>query len=310
MHLVTGYAGKEHVTAADMGALYAGIATDEKVVLPVNEQFAATVISSNLIEIASGDALLNGRHVRIPYGQTDRCAVDSCGQGFYRTDLIVIRYTKDEDTFVEKAELVVLKGPSAESAGQVPPAPAMVIENILDEPTLCEYALYKLRINGTGIAAVEPMFKVLDSIQQIKYELQGKLDCAKILWSGYLQGDTVSGNSETFSIPANCFFDGGKQLILAINGYCPEEETFAYGLCQVGLCFGDATDFGTDDSHMPYKYGEGEMSVYVKENEASGHTISGKIQVVKVADDRYAMCKIKNSSSTFCMTSICAIVPV
>lgn len=310
MHLVTGYAGKEHVTAADQGALQAAIISTGKRVLPVDEQFAHTVVSNNILQIGSGAALINGRYARIPYGQTERIMVDGCPQGYYRSDIIAIRYTKNEDTYVEKAELVVLKGSPRDSVGGVL-LPDVVEGDILKGALICEYPLYSVNISGAaGIVAVKKIFSVAENIEGMAAKLANKKDCVRLLWSGYLQGNTVSGTAETFSVPEECFFDNGKQLILIVNGYCPKEEANPYIIQQIGMCFGDATDFGTDDEHIPYEYGEGEKTIYVKETANTGHTINATIQVVKVPDDRYATCRFNNKSPYFCVTSISAVVPV
>ena len=50
-HIVTGYAGKEHVTSADAGALNAGIVGSGKYVLKTGNQFAVEIVSNNLIKV-------------------------------------------------------------------------------------------------------------------------------------------------------------------------------------------------------------------------------------------------------------------
>lgn len=64
-HIVTGYAGKEHVTSADAGALNAGIVGSRKYVLKTGNQFAAEIVSNNLIKVKSGDLVNQGRHMRM-----------------------------------------------------------------------------------------------------------------------------------------------------------------------------------------------------------------------------------------------------
>ena len=47
LHLVTGYAGKEHVTSADQGSFHANLLLIGSYVLNVGNKFAATIVSSN-----------------------------------------------------------------------------------------------------------------------------------------------------------------------------------------------------------------------------------------------------------------------
>jgi len=77
MHLVTGYAGQEHITAADQGSWNAAIVGSGEYVLKKGSQFAATVITNNQIRIADGDILMQGRHIRLNEGTYD------CDDTFY-----------------------------------------------------------------------------------------------------------------------------------------------------------------------------------------------------------------------------------
>ena len=66
IELVTGHAGQGHVSSADAGRLNAGICGAGKYVLDTGLKFAYSIESANLIRIASGDAINQGRHITIP----------------------------------------------------------------------------------------------------------------------------------------------------------------------------------------------------------------------------------------------------
>lgn len=151
-----------------------------------------------------------------------------------------------------------------------------------------------------------------------KIRESGSSSGMKILWSGLLNCDGYVGlNNEgvEFSIPKDCFFNDGKELILAINGYCPEDDFSAFPLLMVGMCFGNAEDFGLDPDSELYPYKCGDFSRYilheerfVTESSSNYSVIRIDVHVKKVADSRYAVCTVQNRSSHFYITSISAVL--
>lgn len=115
IHIVTGYAGKEHVTSADAGSMNAGIVGTGRYVMQTAEQFAAEIVSNNLIKVKSGDLMNQGRHMRIDVNDYEEVTIQNGAQSVFRNDLIVARYKKDPSTLIETTEIVVIKG----TAGQL-----------------------------------------------------------------------------------------------------------------------------------------------------------------------------------------------
>lgn len=140
----------------------------------------------------------------------------------------------------------------------------------------------------------------------------------KILWSGLLNCDGYVGlNNEgvDFSIPQDCFFEDGKELILAFNGYCPEDDFSTFPLLMVGMCFGNAEDFGLDPDSELYPYKCGDFSRYILHEERYVDASSVNyarividVHVKKVPDSRYAVCTVQNHSGHFFITSISAVL--
>ena len=168
--LVTGYAGVAHVSSADAGALNAGILGSGRYVLNIGNKFAYTTVSNNLITIADGDLLNQGRHCRIRVNDTVSCTIENGLSGVKRNDLIVMRYQKDTNTAVESATVVVIKGTSGSTATD----PTYNVGNILGNDLIDDFPLYRVRLNGLSIEGVDALFSVTSSIQ-------GKIDDSKRL---------------------------------------------------------------------------------------------------------------------------------
>lgn len=164
MHLVTGYAGKEHITAADHGALHSAVFGTGQYVLSKGNQLSASVITNNQIRIADGDIMMQGRHIRLNEGTNVDLTIENGAQGKKRNDLIVARYTKDSATGVEDCNLVVIKGEAVESN---PADPAYTSCDIIeDHAILNDMPLYRVPLNGITVGDLVPLFTVLDKNMQ------------------------------------------------------------------------------------------------------------------------------------------------
>lgn len=160
LHLVTGYAGVEHVTAADHASLHAALFGEGEYVLNRGSKFAATIISNNSIRVADGDIIMQGRHIRLNEGNYVDLAVENGTQGLVRNDLIVARYTKNSVTGVEDCSLVVIKGTASEGTATDPDYTDGDIIN--DHVLVAEMPLYRVRLNGLNVQNLVELFEVFE----------------------------------------------------------------------------------------------------------------------------------------------------
>lgn len=162
LHLVTGYAGKVHVTAEDQASLYAALFGADAFVLDRGNKLAATVVTNNSIKISDGDAIFQGRHVRLGYGQSVGLTIENGAVGQKRNDLIVIRYSKTLDTGVEGANLVVIKGTATTGTAS---DPEYTSANIFDGNVLkADMPLYRVPLDGLNVQELVPLFTVFGAI--------------------------------------------------------------------------------------------------------------------------------------------------
>lgn len=162
LHLVTGYGGFDHVTAADDGSLNAAIFGSGSYVLNRGNCLNASAITSNVIRIKDGDILMNGRHVRLNEGTYVDLTIANGAQGMKRNDLIVCRYTKNTGTGIEECNLVVIKG-SATSG--TPSDPSYTEGDVLaGNATQSDFPLYRVHLDGLNIAYFEPLFRIIEGL--------------------------------------------------------------------------------------------------------------------------------------------------
>lgn len=167
MHLVTGCAGTEHITAADQGAFNAALIGTGQFVLDKGNGLAAQVITNNQVRILDGELMMQGRFVRLDPDTYVDLTIDSGTQGYYRNDLIVARYTKDEVTGVEGCNLVVIKGTAVTGS---PSDPAYTADDITNGASvLNDFPLWRLPISGINVGTPESMFgdRFIDSMRTL-----------------------------------------------------------------------------------------------------------------------------------------------
>ena len=165
VEIITGHTGKEHVTAEAAGALHAGVIGTGKYVLAGGNQFAAEIVSNNLIKIKSGELVNQGRHMRIPVNSYEEVTIQNGTQKMYRSDLIVMRYKKNTSLQVESAELVVIKGKASSSIQTS--VPSYVNGNILSGATQDDFPLYRVSLSGLTITSVTKLFSVSPTIEML-----------------------------------------------------------------------------------------------------------------------------------------------
>ena len=165
-YLDTGDTGRA-VSAESDGALFAGIFGSAKYVLENGSQLKAEVQSNNIVKISDGDAVMYGRHVRIPANDSALVTINNGHSGTNRIDLIVFRYTKDS-TGKETVDLVVIQG---EDSTGTATAPTAVDGNILTGAMQSDFPLYSVELNGINIVKVNPLFNVIGNISKLQEEL-------------------------------------------------------------------------------------------------------------------------------------------
>ncbi len=148
--LITGLKTTADIESQDDGArIYGTISNKDRVLEISGNLWGPQIISNNCIRIKSGEALIQGRHVRqAPNTYTD-LTINNGEQGKKRYDIIVLRYTKAIGTGIENVELAVVEGTPTTSS--TPTVPSLTTGNIFTGCTIHEMALYRVLIDGLTI---------------------------------------------------------------------------------------------------------------------------------------------------------------
>lgn len=194
MQIITGYEGQPHITAAQDGAVNAGIVGGGSYILGVGGKLAATAQSANEVRISDGVLVMNGRAAAIPYGTYDSLTISNGAQGMLRRDLIVATYTNSGG--VESIELEVLTGTPAASS---PVDPSYTSGNVYEGDATVQVPLYRVNINGITISSITTLIDVLDPLAGVISSLSDNLGSFKVVYSAISANSginfTITGNA-------------------------------------------------------------------------------------------------------------------
>lgn len=173
--LMDGFADGPHVTEVQIGLANQATFGADDYVLEGGRESEAQVLTNNSIRIFDAVYCIQGRRDVIPASGYTDVTIANGTQGMNRNDIIVRRYKKNESSEIESTEYAVIKGtPNAGAAVD----PEVTTGDIRSGATLHEMALYRVKITGLNITAVEPMFNILKnmaSLQKEFAELNSKL---------------------------------------------------------------------------------------------------------------------------------------
>lgn len=164
VHLVTGYAGFEHIKSEDQGSLYASLFGKGQFVLEAGKQIKAEIIDNNTVRVSDGDILMQGRHIRIAAGDYEDVTITTGTAGKDRIDLVCLTYEKDTSDGTEKAYIEVIKGTETEGK---PTMPEFIDGDILNGAEKNQMPLYKVTILGVVLSDITCLFKTVPSYEKI-----------------------------------------------------------------------------------------------------------------------------------------------
>lgn len=163
-HLVTGYAGKEHIRSADQGSFNAAFFGDGEFVMSSGSRFAGAIINNNTVRISDGDMLMQGRHIRIEPNTYEDLTISTGTAGTNRIDLIVMTYEKNAASGIESAKLEVVQGTATSGT---PSAPEIVSGDILNGDLKNQMQLYAVYVSGVALTKISTQFMVCPTYKDL-----------------------------------------------------------------------------------------------------------------------------------------------
>lgn len=156
-----------HIRAEDDASVYQSIFGEDGV-STVGQACKATVLSNNKVRIADGIICVGGHFARIPYGDYIDCEIDSGQSEKKRNDIIVARFESTGTGGIDTYTCEVKKG----KAGSTATDPEIVQEDLYKAGKVRELPLYRVKIEGLSITAVEQLFTLRKTNEELEKELE------------------------------------------------------------------------------------------------------------------------------------------
>lgn len=154
----------------------------------------ATVLSNNKVRIADGVICVGGHFARIPYGDYIDCEIENGQSGKNRNDIIVARFETTGTGGIDTYTCEVKKG----TAGTVAADPEIVQEDLYKAGKVRELPLYRVKIEGLSITAVEQLFTLRKTNEELEKELaslNSKMMADVQFKPFFITGNPVGSNS-------------------------------------------------------------------------------------------------------------------
>ena len=168
MEIVSGRTGKPHVTSQQFRQIIEGIISDESCILPSGENLEPELVSNNSLKIRSGMMCHHGNVSSVKIGTYDEVELTNGSQGMKRIDLIVNRYTRNEEDNTEKNEWVVIMGTPVASN---PVAPAYTVGNLQKGDLVDDCPVFELHYDGINVTEVKKMLSVLPNVAELNSKM-------------------------------------------------------------------------------------------------------------------------------------------
>lgn len=236
--------GAAHIYAEDDAAIFQSIAGEDGV-FTIGQQCKATTLSNNKVRIADGVLIVGGHFARIPYGKYEDCEIANGESGKKRNDIIVAVFETTGTGGIDEMHCTVKKG----VAGSTAVDPELTQDDIYNNGKIREMPLYRVKIEGLSIVAVEPMF-------DLKPDMSLIMRCLK-----------------------DYIVEQGKQLIAGTSRYNYYEKYASGKLIQWGTASYSYTDgFGRITYPIPFAGSANDYMLFVQ-----GQYMSGKVVEIMVA---------------------------
>ena len=267
-------ADEAHIYAEDDASIYLSMFGGDGV--STNGQSCkATVLSNNKVRIADGIICVGGHFARIPYGDYIDCEIDSGQSEKKRNDIIVARFESTGTGGIDTYTCEVKKG----TAGSTATDPEIVQEDLYKAGKVRELPLYRVKIEGLSITAVEQLFTLRKTNEELEKELESlnskikNFNTDKTLWSGSVINENVELSDSIYNfrwiyietedgIASPILIRKDKNKYLTGYGYASNSNTIV--TVTIKLTINTATNINILSYYADHKFNSGHPNLAAK----------------------------------------------
>lgn len=223
MEIVSGRTGKPHVTSQQFRQIIEGIIGDDSCILPSGENLEPELVSNNSLKIRSGMMCHHGNVSSVKIGTYDEVELTNGSQGMKRIDLIVNRYTRNEEDNTEKNEWVVIMGTPAESN---PGVPEYTQGDLQKGDLVDDCPAFEVHFDGINITEVTKRLEIAKTNKDLDAKLPVYGTTALIETPANSYKDTTVKFGKTFS--------KAPVVVISLSGGSQNTKTFGAAVLNTG----------------------------------------------------------------------------
>lgn len=182
MKIVSGRGADAHVTSAQFRQFIEGTVGSLSCILQTGERLEPELASNNLLRVKSGMMCHHSNISSIDNGTYDEITIQNGTQGMKRIDLVVNRYTIEEETEIEKNEWVVIQGTPAESN---PTVPAYTEGDLRNGDLIDDCPVFEVELDGINVTEVRKRLNLCSTNEDTGWiypDISGGFEAYTIGW--------------------------------------------------------------------------------------------------------------------------------
>lgn len=182
MKIVSGRGADAHVTSAQFRQFIEGTVGSLSCILQTGEHLEPELASNNLLRVKSGMMCHHGNISSVDNGTYDEITIQNGTQGMKRIDLVVNRYTVEEETEIEKNEWVVIQGTPAESN---PVVPAYAEGDLRNGDLVDDCPVFEVELDGINVTEVRKRLNLCSTNEDTGWiypDISGGFEAYTIGW--------------------------------------------------------------------------------------------------------------------------------
>lgn len=169
MKIVSGKTGTPHVTSEQFRQIIEGTVGQGSYILTSGENLEPELASNNMLKIRGGMMSHHGNISCVDLNTYDEVTLTNGSQGVKRIDLIVNRYTRNDETGLEKNEWVVIIGtPDASN----PKVPQHTIGNLQNGDLIDDCPVFEVHYDGINVTEVKKLLPVMSNLELLNGQIE------------------------------------------------------------------------------------------------------------------------------------------
>lgn len=169
MKIVSGKTGTPHVTSEQFRQIIEGTVGQGSYILTSGENLEPELASNNMLKIRGGMMSHHGNVSCVELNTYDEVTLTNGSQGVKRIDLVVNRYTRNDETGLEKNEWIVIIGtPDATN----PKVPEHIAGNLQNGDLTDDCPVFEVHYDGINVTEVKKLLPVMSNLDLLNGKLQ------------------------------------------------------------------------------------------------------------------------------------------